>query len=100
MDLAEIISEIRHCFPARRGSLNKQFFDGAGGKQNGPYFVLSRSVDGKTKSSRIPADHVDTVMAELERGKRLCELMDGIWAIAEGACLELGSSKKKRRSAR
>jgi|LSQX01.2.fsa_nt_gb hypothetical protein len=100
MDLAEIISEIRHCFPARRGSLSKQFLDGVGGKQNGPYFVLSRSVGGKTKSLRVPADRVDTVMAELERGKRLGELIGGIWSIAEGACLDLGSLKKKRRSAR
>lgn len=95
MNLAEIISEIGHCFPARRGSLSKQFLDGAGGKQNGPYFVLSRSVDGKTKSLRVPADCVDTVKAELDRGKRLGGLMGDIWAIAEDTCLDLGSFKKK-----
>ena len=96
MKLSEVISEIRHCFPARRGSLSKQFFTGAGGKQNGPYYVLSRSVDGKTKSWRVPSDRVDTVMAELDRGKRLGELIDSIWSIAEDACLDLGSLKKKR----
>ena len=98
MTIAEIMAAMTACMPAKRGSLHEQYFTGSQGKRNGPYYVLTRSVGGKTKSTRVRADQVGAVQAEIENGKRLEELMESIWEIAEST--GAGSPKKKQRCSR
>ena len=101
MQLAELFAEVMANLPARRGSLCEQYFtrkaaDGTR-RRTGPYYVLTRSVGGKTRSERIPASDVPRVRAELERGRRLQEIFEQIFEVAEAAGRQTGDRKKKRR---
>ena len=75
MQLPQLFAEIAASLPARRGRLFKQYFtrtaaDGSP-RRTGPYYVLTRSVNGKTVSERVRAEDAPRVQAEVARGKRL-----------------------------
>ncbi|MGI5868540.1 MAG: DUF6788 family protein [Kiritimatiellia bacterium] len=104
MQLPQIFAEITANLPVRRGRLFKQFHtrkaaDGTT-RETGPYYVLARSVSGKTVSERVKAADAPRVQAEIDRGRRVAELMEGIWAVGEGMAGQAADSKKKRRSAK
>jgi len=104
MKLAEIFTSIMGCLPARRGQLFKQHYirtDAAGNaRQLGPYYVLTRSIKGKTVSERINQADVARVQADLDRGKSLSELIENLWQMAERAAEDQADPKKKLRSGR
>ena len=102
MQLPQIFAEIAACIPARRGKLFKQYFprtaaDGTT-RQMGPYYVLTRSVKGKTVSERIRAADAPRVQAEIDRGETLSALIEKIWEMAESVAQQADDPKKKRRS--
>ena len=104
MELKDILSDIMKCLPARRGKLFKQVYTkkGADGKtyKQGPYYVLTRSIKGKTVSQRISPKDVARVQADLDRGKVLEETMDKLWSMAESMAEDLTTAKKKRHACR
>lgn len=99
MQLDQILTEILTCLPARRGKLFEQYFNrtSADGtvSQMGPYYVLTRSANGKTVSKRIKTKDAPRVRAELERGEKLSELVENIWKMAEDMSQDAMDSKKK-----
>ncbi|MGI6496412.1 MAG: DUF6788 family protein [Kiritimatiellia bacterium] len=101
--LDDLFAEIRANLPARRGCLCEQYFtrkasDGTAWRM-GPYYVLTRSVNGKTRSKRIPAKDVPRVRAELGHGKRLETIFEKIWELAEESAARQACDSKKRRAA-
>lgn len=102
MQLHVILTQITACLPARRGKLFKQYFtrtDANGAVQMmGPYYVLTRSVRGKTVSKRIKAEDAPRVQAEIDRGEALSALFEKIWKMAESVAEQSSDPKKKRRS--
>jgi hypothetical protein len=87
MNLESIVSNILKTIPARRGQLFEQYFTrmGKDGKEKkvGPYFVLTRSVNGKTMSERIKREDAPQVREELARGRTLASLIEKLWEMAE-----------------
>jgi len=98
MQLHQILAEIAGCLPARRGKLFKQYYaraDASGAvRQMGPYYVLTRSVMGKTVSERVRPTDVPRVQAEIARGEALSALVERIWELAESAAKQPGDPKK------
>jgi hypothetical protein len=97
--LDDLFAEIRANLPARRGCLCEQYFtrkasDGTAWRM-GPYYVLTRSVNGKTRSKRIPAKDVPRVRAELGHGKRLETIFEKIWELAEESAARQACDSKK-----
>ena len=101
MSLDSIISNILKAMPARRGRLFEQYYTGTGkdGKErrSGPYYVLTRSVGGKTMSERIKREDAPQVREELARGETLAGLIEKLWEVAEGAAK---AGRKKNSSAK
>jgi len=97
MSLEAIFGNILKALPARRGRLFEQYFTrtGSDGKQRrvGPYYVLTRSVNGKTVSERVRREDAAQVREELARGEALAGLVEKLWEAAEGAA-GAGSAKK------
>lgn len=65
--------------PMKRGALNEQFFERTPkGKEapvvQGPYYVLSRKVKGKTVSERVAKGEVERVRKEMQQYERFIEL--------------------------
>jgi len=90
---------------ARRGQLSEQFYErtDSNGKvrRTGPYYVWQRWVKGKKRSVRVPASTVEQVRADLERGKKVQEIFDELWALMEQTAItEDARSKKKPRRPR
>jgi hypothetical protein len=100
MNLSEIFHEIMASLPARRGSVHEQFIKrlNSRGEEvvNGPYYVYTCSINGKTQSERINKKDYPRIKEECERGRKLADLMNRIWALAES---EAKDSKKKRTGA-
>lgn len=101
MSLDSIISNILKNIPARRGRLFEQYYASTGkdGKERktGPYFVLTRSVNGKTMSERVKREDAPQVKEELARGETLAGLIEKLWDAAEAAAK---SGRKKNSSAK
>ncbi len=88
MTLAELTVKIIESFPARRGNvyettIRKRRPDGTV-RENGPYFIWTRSEDGKMRSSYVPAADVPRYRREIESGRRLDGLIQELWKLAEG----------------
>jgi len=102
MQLPQILAGITGCLPARRGKLFKQYYprvDASGTTQQmGPYYVLTRSVNGKTVSRRISREDAPRVQAEIDRGEALSALVEKLWEVAESAAEQPDDPKKKIRS--
>lgn len=93
----------------RRGTINEQFVPRTQkgkktGELRGPYYVLSRNVEGKTVSERVGADEVAKTRADVEQYKefvKLCEefvSLTGQLGVLERAQPALDQEKKRRRS--
>jgi len=100
MSLEGIFANILKVIPARRGRLFEQYYtrrgsDGAKRKV-GPYYVLTRSVNGKTLSKRIRREDTPRVRDELARGEKLAGLVEKLWEAAEGAA---GAGRAKKNAA-
>ncbi len=102
MSLDSIFASILKAIPARRGRLFEQYYtrtasDGTE-RRIGPYYVLTRSVNGKTVSERVRREDAPRVREELARGETLAGLVEKLWEAAEGAAGS-GRVKKKNSSA-
>jgi hypothetical protein len=100
MELPQIFAEIAASIPARRGRLFEQYStrtaaDGTV-RRTGPYYVLTRSVNGRTVSERVKAEDAPRVREEIERGARLAALFERIWEMAECAARQARDPKKNR----
>lgn len=87
MTLEGLIAKIAGSIPARRGNvyqatIRKRRPDGTV-RENGPYFVWTRSEGGKMKSSYVPAADVPRYRLEIENGRRLDALIGELWKLAE-----------------
>jgi hypothetical protein len=51
--------------------------------RHGPYFSLTRSVEGKTQSRLIPQDRVDLVRRQIENGRRFRDAVELHWQECE-----------------
>ena len=100
MELPQIFAEIAASIPARRGRLFEQYStrtaaDGTV-RRTGPYYVLTRSVNGRTVSERVKAEDAPRVREEIERGARLAALFERIWEMSECAARQARDPKKKQ----
>lgn len=87
--LAEQLSQAR---PMRRGSLGQRWMkcgkercacaqdDGA---RHGPYFSLTRSQDGRTRSRRLTAKQAERVREQLAAGRAFREQVEAFWEACE-----------------
>ena len=87
---------------ARRGQLSEQYYErkAADGsvRRTGPYYVWQRWVNGSKQSVRVPAETIEQVKADLERGHQVQDLFDELFALMEQAAMrEDADSKKKPR---
>jgi Arc/MetJ-type ribon-helix-helix transcriptional regulator len=105
--LAKALADPR---PARSGSLVERYVkcsrpgcacNERAEARHGPYFSLTRAVDGRTHTRLIPASQTDLVREQIEAGRRFREraqaLREGIerWADAElDAALATASPKE------
>lgn len=87
--LAEALSLPR---PMRRGSLGERFI--RCGKErcacardeqarHGPYFSLTRNVDGRTQSRRLTAKQAERAREQLAAGRRFREQVEALWQACE-----------------
>jgi hypothetical protein len=100
MTLAELTVKIMETVPARRGNVYETTVktrraDGTV-RENGPYFIWTRSGGGKMRSSYVPQADVSRYRREIENGKKLEVLIRELWRLAEGAA----DAEKKRRGLR
>ncbi|HEY6322837.1 MAG TPA: DUF6788 family protein [Thermoanaerobaculia bacterium] len=87
--LAEQLSQAR---PLRRGSLGERYIKC--GKPNcscatseearhGPYFSLTRGVDGQTRSRRLTAQQAERVREQLVAGQQFRRQVEAYWQASE-----------------
>ena len=85
---------------ARRGQLSEQYYERIDrqGKvhRKGPYYVWQRWVRGQKQSVRVPPTVVDRVRADLERGRKVTDLFEELWAIMEQTALQQDADCKKK----
>lgn len=85
---AELVNELLEIRSLVRGSVSEQFLKVAQkGKtepaRRGPYYVLSRSQQGRTKSERIKKKDVARVKRDVENHKRFTALCEELAAVTE-----------------
>jgi hypothetical protein len=74
-----VLKEMQSIDRMRRGTLSRQVFskkDAQGQHDQGPYFVLQSSHQGKKSSRRIPADQAPQVQEQVNNFKRFELLAD------------------------
>jgi hypothetical protein len=85
---------------ARRGQLSEQYYErvDSQGKvhRRGPYYVWQRWVRGQKQSVRVPPSVVDRVRADLERGRKVAEIFDELWAVMEQTAIQQDADSKKK----
>ena len=100
MSLENIFANMMKAVPARRGRLFEQYYTRTGSdgteRRTGPYYVLTRSVNGRTVSERVRREDAPRVRDELARGEKLAGLVEKLWEAAEGAA---GAGRAKKNAA-
>ena len=86
----------------RRGQLSEQYYErkAADGsvQRMGPYYVWQRWVNGRKKSVRVPAETIEQVKLDLDRGRQVQAIFDELFTLMEQAAIrEDADSKKKPR---
>lgn len=84
----ELVNELLGIRSLVRGALSEQFLrvpqkGQAEPALRGPYFVLSRSVRGRTKSERVKQKEVARVREDVENHKRFAALCDELAEVTE-----------------
>jgi len=78
--------------PMRRGSLTERWVKCSRAgcpcghtpeARHGPYYSLTRSVGGTTRTRLIPADQVETVRRQIEAGRRFRDAAERYWEACE-----------------
>jgi hypothetical protein len=87
--LAERLAQLR---PMRRGSLSERYVKcskpGCACSQDpearhGPYYSLTRTIDGQTQSRWVPAEQAERVRAQIAAGQEFRQQVDAAWAACE-----------------
>ena len=85
---------------ARRGQLSEQYYEQPDRQGNlhrrGPYYVWQRWVRGQKQSVRVPPAVVDRVRADLERGRKVAEIFEELWAVMEQTAIQQDADSKKK----
>jgi hypothetical protein len=83
----DIFNEIRQIKTMRRGTINEQYLKVPQKDSEpilrGPYYVLSKSVDGKTKSQRIKSKDLESTKKDVDAYNKFIKLTDEIVEITE-----------------
>lgn len=84
----QVVQEMLAIRSLCRGTLSEQFvervLDGkATGEMRGPYFVLSRNVQGRTESSRVRRKDAERVRADLDRHAQFMALCEDFIRLTE-----------------
>lgn len=88
-ELAHILSHPR---PMRRGSVGERWIKCGKercacardeGARHGPYFSLTRSQDGRTRSRRLTAEQAERVREQLAAGRAFREQVEAFWQACE-----------------
>ncbi len=99
MSIASLFAEMMATLPARRGSVHEQFDTRLNAKGEevtyGPYYLYSRSVDGRTVSKRVSKQDYPRFVEEIKRGKQLAALIERLWEMAEKQAASKGCKKKR-----
>ena len=86
--ILEKIGKIRHM---RRGTINEQYLSVRQKDKEpikrGPYFVLSKNENGKTKSSRLRKNEVEQVQQEVEAHKEFQKLSKAYVDVTEALAM-------------
>jgi hypothetical protein len=94
--------------PMRRGSLSERYVKcskpGCGCAVNpkarhGPYYSLTRTVEGQTQSRFLSAEEADLVRQQIDTGKQFRRQVEAYWAACEqwaDAQLETGEKERER----
>ena len=86
--IVEKIGKIRHM---RRGTINEQYLSvrqkGKDPIRRGPYFVLSKNDDGKTKSSRLRKNELEQVQQDVEAYKEFQKLSKAYVDVTEALAM-------------
>lgn len=87
--LAERLAQPR---PMRRGSLSERYVKcnkpgcacaQDAGARHGPYYSLTRTIDGQTQSRWVPADQVERVREQIAAGQQFRQQVEALWAACE-----------------
>ena len=91
-DVSALSSQVGEPKPMRRGSLSERYVKcnkpgcpcgGGEDARHGPYFSVSRVVQGKTKSRWLSADEAKVVRAQLEAGQDFRRNVEAYWQACE-----------------
>ena len=124
-DVLNLAQHLADPKPMRRGSLTERYVkcNKAGcacgdseDDRHGPYYSVSRVVEGRTQSRWLDIGHVDTVQRQIEEGQQFRKNVEAYWqacerwadadletrgAASKGAAEKKGSKRRSRpRSAR
>jgi uncharacterized protein DUF6788 len=91
-DVLKLAQELADPKPMRRGSLTERYVkcnktgcacDDSEDDRHGPYYSVSRVVEGRTKSRWLNGGHVDTVQRQIEEGQRFRKNVEAYWQACE-----------------
>jgi hypothetical protein len=100
-----VLEQMRQIRSMRRGSISEQFLKTKRHgvtKRCGPYYLISRRINGKTKSQRLkPGEQLEQARRDVQRHQRFVELCREFEELTEQlgeAERAVGPEKKRRRS--
>lgn len=83
----EIFNEISLIKTMKRGTINEQYLKvpqkGSEPILRGPYYVLSKSVSGKTKSQRIKSEDLESTKKDIAEYNKFIKLTDEFIEVTE-----------------
>ncbi len=99
-NVSELAADLARHHPMRRGSLSERYVKcskpGCGcassaENRHGPYYSLTRGIDGQTKSRFLTAEQAAVVREQIQEGQVFRKLLEEYWMACEGwadACIE------------
>lgn len=89
---------------SRQGQLSEQYYSRVNAQgetvKDGPYYVWQRWVNGKKKSTRVPADQVERIRQDLAQGKKVQVIFNSILELMEKESIRADLELKKSLRAR
>lgn len=91
-EVLKLAQELSDAKPMRRGSLTERYVKcnktscpcgDSDDDRHGPYYSVSRVVEGRTKSRWLNGGHVDTVQRQIENGQQFRKNVEAYWQACE-----------------
>ena len=91
-DVLKLAQELADAKPMRRGSLTERYVKcnktscpcgDNDDDRHGPYYSVSRVIEGRTKSRWLNSEHVDTVQRQIENGQQFRKKVEAYWQACE-----------------